>query len=122
MLAVVFCVMLLVLHGCGSGSMTWQQQLNSSAGVERVQGIMTVGERNIRPAIGQLIGRLGDDDVSVRLAAARTLREMTGKHFGYVAWADEHHRRGAAARWRAWWSSETRSEKKTPGPKPGDKP
>ena len=101
-------VIVLTCAGCGQ-KMTYEQQLDSAAGVERVQGIMTVGERKIWSAIPRLIEFLEDRDVSVRLAAVRTLREMTGKEFGYVAHADEHERREAANRWKAGWESEGRT-------------
>jgi len=100
-------VLLWVCVGCGGTKMTWQQQLDSPAGVERAQGVMTVGEQNIQPAIPQLIDLLEDDDVSVRVVTVRTLRDMTGKEFGYVAYADAPERRAAAGRWRTWWQSQT---------------
>jgi hypothetical protein len=42
----------------------------------------------------------------VRLAAINSLRSMTGKDFGYVAYDDEMKRRAAVTQWRAWWKKE----------------
>jgi len=79
--------------------------MNSSAGVERMQGVMTVGEERNWRALPQVIERLEDDDESVRLMSARVLQEMTGEDFGYKAYAPEHERREAANRWRNWWNT-----------------
>ena len=96
----------LLLLGCGGPRLTWQQKMNSSAGVERAQAVMTVGQKNMWTAIPQVIRRLEDDDVAVRVLADETLRSMTGKDFGYSAYAGEAERREAAARWQNWWDTE----------------
>jgi hypothetical protein len=96
----------LVLCGCGGPKLTWQQKMNSSAGVERAQAVMTVDQKHMWSAIPQVIKRLEDDDVSVRLLAIGTLRDMTGNDLGYNAYANEPERREAVARWRNWWDTE----------------
>ena len=49
----------LLLAGCfGQEKMTWQQKMDSSAGVERTQAVMAAGEQQNRSAISQLIQRL----------------------------------------------------------------
>ena len=101
--AAVTLLIVLACHGCGGPKMTVEQQLNSPAGVERVQGIMTVGEKNLTAEIPRLIDFLEDPDVSVRVTSVRTLRKMTGKNFGFVAYTDEPQRREAVAKWRAWY-------------------
>jgi hypothetical protein len=111
----------LVLLGCGGPNLTWQQKMNSSAGVERAQAVMTVGEKNMWPAIPQVINRLEDNDVSVRVLADETLCNMTGKDFGYNAYADEKERREAVARWRSWWESEGKAATVKPGSAAGGK-
>ena len=45
----------------------------------------------------------GNPDVSVRVTSVRSLRDMTGQDFGFVAYADEPERREAVAKWRAWY-------------------
>lgn len=102
--------MLAVLAGCGgSRRLTWQQKMDSSAGVERAQAVMVIGEQKNWSAIPRLIERLEDDDVSVRVLAKQTLHDMTGRDFGYNAYADEIERREAVERWKTWWNSEGRS-------------
>ena len=59
-------------------------------------------------AVESLIGALEDEASLVRLAAARQLRAVTGRRFGFDAFADEAHRAAAASRWRAWWRTERR--------------
>ncbi|MFI5454233.1 MAG: hypothetical protein ACHRXM_02165 [Isosphaerales bacterium] len=49
-----------------------------------------------------LVGRLGDADPVVRLAAHEELRRRTGQDFGYVPWASSEERSAAIDRWRAW--------------------
>jgi len=52
--------------------------------------------------IPALVGRLGDTDPVVRLAAHEELRRRTGQEFGYVPWAGPEERSAAIDRWRAW--------------------
>jgi len=52
--------------------------------------------------IPALVGRLGDADPVVRLAAHEELRRRTGRDFGYVSWASPEERSAAIDRWRAW--------------------
>jgi hypothetical protein len=52
--------------------------------------------------IPALVGRLGDTDPVVRLAAYEELRRRTGRDFGYVPWASPEERSSAVDRWRAW--------------------
>ncbi len=100
--------MLLVAAGCfGQKAMTGDQLLNSSAGVERQEGVLRA-EREGQPGIPKIIPRLEDDDVAVRMAAVDSLRRMTGEDFGYVAWDDETTRRAAVAKWREWWKTHGR--------------
>ena len=113
---------LLALAGCAGPKMTWQQKMDSSAGVEREQAILEAGQANNRAAIPQIINRLDDDDVAVRLAAIDALHNMTGKDFGYVAYDDEVKRRAAAAMWKAWWQSEGSRGAAGSGPLTGGKP
>ena len=116
---VVLCVLALVLVGCGGPKLTWRQKMESSAGVERVQGVMAVGEQNRWRDIPRVIERLDDNDESVRLMAARTLQEMTGENFGYKTYAPEHERREAARRWRNWWNTTGRYGRKAARAKAG---
>ncbi len=99
----------LAAAGCFSFNpkpLTEEQKMNSSAGVEREQAVVDAGLRQDRARIPTLINRLEDDDVAVRLAAINSLRSMTGKDFGYVAYDDEMTRRAAVTRWREWWRKE----------------
>lgn len=98
---------LLILAGCAGPKMTWQQKMDSSAGVERAQAVMTVDEQKNRAAIPLLIKRLEDDNVAVRLDAIDALGDMTGKDFGYVAWDAELRRREAVRRWQDWWNTQS---------------
>jgi hypothetical protein len=97
----------LAAAGCFSSKpLTEEQKMNSSAGVEREQAVVDAGLRQDRSKIPTLINRLEDDDVAVRLAAINSLRSMTGKDFGYVAYDDEVKRRAAVTQWRAWLRKE----------------
>ena len=52
--------------------------------------------------IPTLVGRLGDADPVVRLAAYEELRKRTGRDFGYLPWGTAEERSRAIERWRAW--------------------
>ena len=102
---VVWCVLLMAVTGCWGRKLTWQEKKTSSAGIERMQAVMMVGEERSWSDIPYVITRLDDDDESVRLMSARVLQDMTGENFGYKAYAPEHERREAAKRWRHWWNT-----------------
>lgn len=102
--------------------MSWKQKMESSAGVERAQAVMDVAEQNEWSDIPRVIERLEDDDETVRLMAVGTLREMTGREFGYKAYAPEHERRKSAERWRNWWEAEGKRGRKAVAAEPGEKP
>ena len=74
---------------------------NPSRRLAAVEAARASGSRRHVPT---LIEMLDDDDGAVRLAAGRTLTELTGRDTGYVAWADPAERQGQVAAWRAWWA------------------
>jgi hypothetical protein len=59
-------------------------------------------------AVPALMERMNDRDAVVRLAAHEELRERTGKDFGYHPWDDQAERGQAIARWRSWWSGQSK--------------
>jgi hypothetical protein len=68
--------------------------------------------------IPALVGRLGDTDPVVRLAAHEELRRRTGQDFGYVPWASPEERSSAIDRWRAWLGEGRGSASGGAGPVP----
>ena len=55
-------------------------------------------------AVPAMIGRLGDPDPVVRMAANDALKERTHQDFLYVPWASAEERQAAVDRWRGWWA------------------
>ncbi len=62
-----------------------------------------LGRRGGLGAVPELIARLTDDDVEVRIAAVAALRRLTNRYFGFAPRATVVARREAEARWRSWW-------------------
>ena len=105
-LALLFGAIVVLSVGCGGPSLTYEQKLGSSSGVERTQGMMAIGERHDWARIPRLVDGLEDNDVTVRHMAVQSLRDMTGKNYGYVPYARERERRQAVLEWRSWWDAE----------------
>ena len=105
-LALLFGAIIVLSVGCGGTSLTYEQKVESSSGVERTQGMMAIGERRDWSRIPRLIDGLEDDDVTVRQMAVQSLRNMTGRNYGYVPYARERERRQAVQQWRSWWDAE----------------
>jgi HEAT repeat protein len=61
-----------------------------------------------RTTISVLIKALFDPEPAVGLAAAESLRELTGKTFGFVSKATPSERKAAAQKWEEWWDRENR--------------
>ena len=104
--ALLLGAIILLSVGCGGTSLTYEQKVESSSGVERTQGMMAIGERRDWSRIPNLMDGLDDDDVTVRHMAVQSLRDMTGRNYGYVPYARERERRQAVQQWRAWWKAE----------------
>ena len=60
-------------------------------------------------AVKPLIGQLASDDPLVRLAAADTLRSITGENHGYDHAAKRDDRRAAIKRWANWYEQQSAS-------------
>ena len=67
-----------------------------------------LGERKKAEAAPGLVRLLEDDDESVREAAVRALRKITGKNFGFKSRAPARERARLAARWRKFVETERR--------------
>jgi len=53
--------------------------------------------------VDALLKLVDKEDTDIRYACEYSLRRMTGKHFGYNAYAPQPQRAAAAKKWRAWW-------------------
>ena len=53
--------------------------------------------------VSKMIALLEHPSVDVRYALEYSLRQTTGRYFGYRAHADRKSRTAAANKWRAWW-------------------
>ena len=67
-----------------------------------------LGARGRMGAVPALITATEDRDVSVRAAAAASLRRLTHRSFGFRAEAPPALRAAATERWRTWWAVEGR--------------
>ena len=75
----------------------------------RLDALRAAAARGDRDAAPGLIGMLDSEDPGLRMLASASLKQLTGKDFGYDATAPEPDRRQAADRWQAWWEAEGRS-------------
>ena len=68
----------------------------------KVPAIKEAGRNKDLSAAPQLVKDLESDDAALRLFAIKGLRQMAGKEFGYVYYADVEQRRPAVIKWRQW--------------------
>ncbi|QDV35452.1 hypothetical protein [Tautonia plasticadhaerens] len=94
--------------------------LDDSAAFNRARATGLDDEASDAVAIPALIAHLEDADAVVRLTSHESLRERTGRDFGYIPYGTPGERAAAVARWRSWWESQavTPSGRRLP-PGPG---
>ncbi|MFI4871668.1 MAG: HEAT repeat domain-containing protein [Phycisphaerales bacterium JB061] len=80
---------------------------NSSFPQDRFAAIVQARQTQDQTAVKPLIGQLASDDPLVRLAAADTLRSITGENHGYDHAASRDERRAGIKRWADWYESTT---------------
>jgi hypothetical protein len=89
------------LCGCAQGPPKFAK-IENPVPIVRARAVGRAGRQPDNHAVPALVGRLGDRDPVVRLAAHEELRKRTGQDFGYVPWASPEERTSAISRWRAW--------------------
>jgi hypothetical protein len=94
-------VVLLQTWGCAHGPRSFDK-IQNPAPLTRARAVGLGGRKADAQVVPALVGRLGDSDPVVRLAAHEELRRRTGQDFGYVPWASAEERASAIGRWRAW--------------------
>jgi hypothetical protein len=89
------------LCGCAHGPRRFEK-IEHPAPLVRARAIGLGRAQPYSQVVPALVGRLGDTDPVVRLAAHEELRQRTGQDFGYIPWASAEERSSAIERWRAW--------------------
>jgi HEAT repeat protein len=74
---------------------------------DRFAAIVQARQNQDSTAIKPLIGQLASDDPLVRLAAADTLRSISGQNHGFDHAASQEDRRAGIKRWVDWYESST---------------
>jgi hypothetical protein len=87
--------------GCAHGPRRFGK-IEHRAPLVRARAVGLGGRQPDSQVVPALIGRLGDSDPVVRLAAHEELRQRTGEDFGYLPWASPEERSSAIDRWQAW--------------------
>jgi len=82
---------------------------DSSFPQDRFAAIVQAKQTSDSSAIKPLIGQLASDDPLVRLAAADTLRAITGQNHNFNPAADRQDRRDGIKRWADWFENESAS-------------
>ena len=94
-------VVLTQTWGCAHGPRSFGK-IQDPAALTRARAVGLGARKADSQVVPALVGRLGDSDPVVRLAAYEELHTRTGQDFGYVPWASSEERASAIARWRAW--------------------
>ncbi len=68
----------------------------------RLATACALADLGIRDVLGTFLDLMSDDDVDVRGRAHTCLQALTGRQFGYVAYADDDERAEAIAGWARW--------------------
>lgn len=108
--AVFLAALPVCVHGCGgnrtvAGSVC--ERLQHEDPSVRIDAVMEAAEANDRSAVPLLVDRLTDQEVMVQAFAARALRRITGRDFGWNAWESPGDRAAAVEQWRNWLKGRT---------------
>ena len=68
----------------------------------RIRAIKAAGEHHNIAAVKDLVTELSDEDPAVRFYAIRALKQITGEDMKYCYYQEQHQRKEAVERWRAW--------------------
>jgi HEAT repeat protein len=70
-----------------------------------MEAVAAINETKDLQRVPALIEMLDDPDPGIRLAAHRTLQDLTGRESAYRPWADPEELRAAVVDWRRWWAA-----------------
>jgi len=97
--------------GCSGkrvGMDTFVKDLQSADPSVRIKAVIYAGNSGDQRTVPLLVDRLEDDDEAVRMATIESLKQLTGKDFGYRSFDPPYKRLVAVEQWRKWLG-ETRS-------------
>jgi len=114
-LATITCGALMVgflssVGGCASprlGFVKFSEDIQSPDPCIRVRASIYAGNLKDKRAIPLLVDRLDDEDEAVRMSANESLKQITGKDFGYRSYDSPGLRAVAVDQWRQWMSTST---------------
>lgn len=75
--------------------------LRSDDPIGRTRALAAAVEARDRSQLGDVIGLLESKDPAMRMFAIEALEDLTGKSYGYEAFAPERERKASIERWRA---------------------
>ncbi len=110
MIGILTCAVALTqCWGCAHGPRRFRK-IQSETPLVRARAVGLAARAKDTQVVPTLVGRLGDADPVVRLAAHEELRKRTGQDFGYLPWGTADERSRAIDRWRAWLGQGRRLE------------
>jgi hypothetical protein len=112
---IAFAAALACQSGCAHGPRRFSK-IDSVAALDRARAVGLAARQPDSTALPALVGRLGDSDPVVRLAAHEELRKRTGQDFGYLPWASAPERSSAIERWQTWLQNGQGGDSITPSP------
>ena len=99
---------LLVLAACGSTKdppLDIETDLTHPNPSRRMEAIAAIDQSRDATHVPALIEMLDDADPGIRLAAYRTLQDLTGRTTDYRPWASQEVLRAEVEDWRRWWAT-----------------
>lgn len=108
------CVLAGPLAGCADPDSA--VGFNEPSPAARIRAIRQAARTDDGAAIAPLINLLESDDPAERYFAIETLREITGKTFGYEFTAGRAERQPAVREWAAWYASSGHNGSEGDGP------
>jgi hypothetical protein len=94
-----------LLPGCRGGMMIFnadRSEIQSADPAVRIRAIIHATRTKDAKATPLIVDRLEDEDEAVRIVAIESLKQLTGKDFGYKAYDPPYVRSAAVERWRSW--------------------
>jgi hypothetical protein len=93
------------------GMTNYTRDIQSPDPCIRMKAVIYAGNSKDKRAIPLLVDRLEDEDEAVRVATIESLKQITGKDFGYRSFDPPYVRAKAVQQWRQWMNEQVNRKK-----------
>jgi hypothetical protein len=100
--------------GCSTrtlGLATYTRDIQSPDPCIRMKAVIYAGNSKDKRAVPLLVDRLEDEDEAVRVATNESLKQITGKDFGYRSFDPPYVRAKSVEQWRQWMNEQVNKKK-----------